>query len=332
MIALGDQPTIRGFIPTAWFPGRIICDDANVYIANVKGQGSRQGRLDAKERQSKQIRGTVSKVPLPTVAELAKYTEQAKADAHIPQTLRAMEESSEKQRAVPVPAKVGEPSLIHHVIYVIKENRTYDQLFGDLSKGNRDPKLCTFGRDVTPNHHALAEQFVLLDNYYCNGVVSADGHQWATQGMVTDYQEKDFGGSTRSYDFGTDALCYANCNFIWDSVLLHGLSFRNYGEFDFPEITSKTPTWFDVHREWQNGKVTFTQSVEVAMLKKYTCPEYPGWNLRIPDQCRMDCISEGVRGVRKVGGLPEFYDCLFAAGSHGRDKTDRANAAGPCGG
>ncbi|MEO2004662.1 MAG: phosphoesterase, partial [Candidatus Poribacteria bacterium] len=89
--------------------------------------------------------------------------------------------------------------MFEHVVYVIKENRTYDQVLGDMEQGNGDPDLCMFGREVTPNHHALAEQFVLLDNYYCNGVNSADGHAWTTEGNVTDHLEKSFGGFTRSY-------------------------------------------------------------------------------------------------------------------------------------
>ena len=96
--------------------------------------------------------------------------------------------------------------MIEHVVYVIKENRTYDQVFGDIKQGNGEPKLCIFGKDVTPNHHALAEEFVLLDNFYCNGVLSADGHSWVTEGNVTDHLEKAFGGFTRSYTYGDDPL------------------------------------------------------------------------------------------------------------------------------
>jgi YVTN family beta-propeller protein len=334
VISLGldtKKSELLGFIPTAWFPGGLACDGTSLYIANVKGEGSRQGDADQKQWESKGVRGTVSKVALPGTTELIKYTAQAKADARIPQSLRAMERAAATQPAVPVPARVGEPSTIHHVIYVIKENRTYDQVFGDIGKGNSEPKLCTFGRETTPNHHALAEQFVLLDNYYCNGVLSADGHQWATQGMVTDYQEKNFGGHTRSYDFGTDALCYANCDFIWDSVLLHGLSFRNYGEFDFPEITSKTPTWFDVHRDWKAGKVAFQQSVEVEMLRKFTCPDYPGWNLRIPDQCRMDVFLKEFARYEKTGDFPNFVIVYLpqdhTAGTKQSVPTPRAHVA-----
>ena len=135
------------------------------------------------------------------------------------------------QPARPVPERVGEPSVFKHVVYIIKENRTYDQVFGAIGKGNSDPSLCVFGREVTPNHHALAEQFVLLDNYYCNGVCSADGHAWAMEGFATDYLEKSFGGWARSYPFaGDDPLSYAPSGFIWDHVLLNGLGFRNYGE------------------------------------------------------------------------------------------------------
>ena len=110
-------------------------------------------------------------------------------------------------KPVPVPERAGEPSSIEHVVYIIKENKTYDQVLGDIGKGNSEPKLCVLGREITPNHHALAEQFVLLDNYYCNGVLSADGHQWATQGYATDYLEKAFGGFPRSYPYtGDDPL------------------------------------------------------------------------------------------------------------------------------
>src|SRR5207302_10185876 len=130
-----------------------------------------------------------------------------------------------------IPARVGEPSSFEHVVYVIKENRSYDQILGDVKTGNGEPKLCIFGRDITPNHHALAEQFVLLDNFYCNGVLSADGHQWAVEGDVVDGLEKGFGGWTRSYPFpGDDPLAFVSSGFIWDNALLGGLSFRNYGE------------------------------------------------------------------------------------------------------
>ncbi|MDB5356005.1 MAG: Phosphoesterase family protein, partial [Phycisphaerales bacterium] len=227
----GTASRVEGFIPTGWFPGGIACDAKGVFVANVKGEGSRD--IDPKQKawNSHRFLGSVTLAPLPDAQGLARFTQQVRADSRVPQALLAMEQARADRPPLPVPQRVGEPSVFRHVIYVLKENRTYDQMFGDIPAGNGDPRLCIYGNTISPNHHALARQFALLDNYYCNGVVSADGHQWATQGMVTDYQEKDFGDFTRSYDFGTDALCYAACDFLWDTALLHGLTFRNYGEF-----------------------------------------------------------------------------------------------------
>src|SRR5262249_53371018 len=153
-------------------------------------------------------------------SELAAMTEQARTDARLPEVLRATERSAAAAatRPAPVPARAGDPSVFEHVIYIIKENRTYDQMLGDLAagerpKGNGDPRLCIFGRDITPNIHALAERFVLLDNYYCNGVLSADGHSWATEGNVTPYLERSFGGFKRSYTYGDDPLTYSSSGF-----------------------------------------------------------------------------------------------------------------------
>src|SRR5439155_10944072 len=181
-----------------------------------------------------------------------KYTRQVREDALLPQVLRAAEKAQSGIAPAPVPQHVGEPSVFEHVLYIIKENRTYDQLLGDLPRGNNDSNLCTFGRDVTPNHHALAEQFVQLDNFYCNGVCSADGHAWATEGLAVDYLEKSFGAWSRSYPFpGDDALAIAPTGFIWDNALLHGLSFRNYGEMS---VTRPTPrgSWAEIGSDWKN--------------------------------------------------------------------------------
>ncbi len=219
----------------------------------------------------------------------------------MPQTLLALEKAQSGVKAMPVPRHPGEPSTIEHVVYVIKENRTYDQIFGDLSQGNGDPKLCNFGRRITPNQHALAEEFALLDNYYCNGVLSADGHQWATQGAVSDYREKTFGGHVRGYMCGTDALVYAGCGFIWDNVLLNGRSFRNYGEFGFPR-TVPGSKWFDVYRDFQTkaGKIAFKSSLQTETLRKYTCPNSLGWNLSIPDVVRIDAFLKNSGNTRNM--------------------------------
>ena len=128
--------------------------------------------------------------------------------------------------------QAGEPSVFKHVLYVIKENRTYDQVFGDVAAGEGDPQLCIFGEHVTPNHHKLAGEFLLLDNFYCSGALSADGHQWTDEACVTDYIEKSFGGFQRSYPYdGNDAMAYARSGFLWDNALARGRTLRVYGEF-----------------------------------------------------------------------------------------------------
>ena len=300
---------ILGFIPAAWYPGAVAADKQHLYVANVKGLGSRSGAPDAKKWDIYQYLGTVNKVAIPAAPELKKYTAQVKADGRVPQILRAHEKArlAVKRAPVPVPARTGEPSVFEHVVYIIKENKTYDQVFGDLSQGNSDPALCVFGRETSPNHHALAEQFVLLDNYYCNGVCSADGHSWATEGNVTDYLEKSLMHATRAYSFGDDSLTYSSSGLIWDNVLGHGLSFRNYGEMDYAEPSPAAP-WQAIYQDYlaKSGKITFLQNMPNDMLRRYSCRQYPGWNLDIPDVLRADVFLRELKEYDKKGEWPNF--------------------------
>ncbi|MBM3214504.1 bifunctional YncE family protein/alkaline phosphatase family protein [Candidatus Poribacteria bacterium] len=308
VIELGSPSAVRGFIPTAWYPGAVAIDGDELFIANVKGLGSRSRKQEGSGWSVYWHLGTVSRVSLPSTDELATYTAQVKADSRVPQILRAWERSNSEVPPVPVPERVGEPSVFEHVIYVIKENRTYDQVFGDLPQGNGDPSLCIFGREVTPNHHALAEEFVLLDNFYCNGVNSADGHSWATEGNVTDHLEKSFGGFTRSYTFGDDPLTYSSTGFIWDSVLMHGLSFRNYGEMDYSEPVPRDASFADIYADYVSGKgaIRFDQNIGIDRLRKYSSRDYPGWNMRIPDVLRADVFLRELKGFEASGDLPSM--------------------------
>jgi len=306
-LATADEPSrVEGFVPTDWFPGALACRGGELLVACVRGDGSRDGREEGR-RHVTWTRGSLARVPPPGGTRLARWSEEAREGARVGQALRALERARGGARARPVPARLGDPSVFEHVVYVIKENRTYDQVFGDLPQGNGDPSLCIYGREVTPNHHALAEEFVLLDNYYCNGVVSADGHQWATQGIVVDYQEKQFGGWTRSYDFGSDALTYAASGFLWDAVLMAGLSFRNYGELDFPTLHAPAD-WFGVYADWQTGGrgLDFSPRVEIETLRRYSAPRYPGWEMRIPDQVRVDRFLEELRAAEASGEWPSL--------------------------
>jgi hypothetical protein len=193
------------------------------------------------------------------------------------------------------------------VVYIIKENRTFDQVLGDLNRGNCDPKLCNFPRKITPNHHALTECFPLLDNYYCNGVNSSDGHAWGIQGIVTPYREKDRVGFRCGYDFGIDALFYAGCGFLWDHALLNGKSFRNYGEMEYTvKLKGKTYSDFFTDRETKAGKTAYAVSYQVATLSRYSCMNYPGWQMSIPDQTRADVFLKELAEAETKKFFPDL--------------------------
>jgi YVTN family beta-propeller protein len=314
----GGQSQVEGFIPTAWYPGGLINDGRNLYIANIKGIGSRDPAKDEKGWKSRNYRGTVGKVEIPAPSTLQAYTKQVKADARVPQMLRAQEKSSSNRKPVPVPRRLGEPSVIEHVVYIIKENRTYDQVFGDLPQGNADPTLCTFGREVTPNQHALAEEFALLDNYYCNGVLSADGHAWAMEGYATDYLEKSFGGFARSYPFsGDDPISYSATGFIWDHVLLQGLSFRNYGEMAKTTPQPPKASFLEIFNDHRNKtrKISFEHDIQIETLRRYSCPDSPGWNMRIPDAIRADVFLKEFDEYEQRGDWPNLV-IIFLPSDH----------------
>ena len=160
---------------------------------------------------------------------------------------------------------------------------------------------------MTPNHHALAEQFVLLDNFYCNGVCSADGHSWATEGNVTDHLEKAFGGFARSYTFGDDPLTYSSSGFLWDNALAHGLTFRNYGEMDY---TNETPdaSYTAILNAFRNHTHTlrYTHSIGIENLRRYSCPDAPGWNMDIPDVVRAAVFLRELHAFEAQGTLPSL--------------------------
>lgn len=329
-VAVLDAKTlrIRGYIPTGWYPTAVTVHGTTLAIANLKGLGARRSpRPDAAGRNSYDYASSVQILPVPTDAELRTMTQQVMAELHTPQILRAFERSRRsKVTPVPVPSRLGEPSLLQHVVYVIKENRTYDQLFGDMKEGDGDARLCTYPENVTPNHHALAREFVLLDNYYCNGVLSADGHSWATEGNVTPYLERAFGGFSRSYTFGDDPLTYSSSGFLWDRVLDAGLSFRNFGEMDYatPPAGMKLRDLL-THRSGPFPK--FTHSIGIDRLRQYSDPEYPGWNMEIPDVLRIERFRTELKRFEATGLFPNLVIVYLPQDHGGSSVTARANMA-----
>lgn len=287
-IDLAKPSTTPRLIPSGWFPGALCVRGTELFVSNV--------------------RNGLQKIPAARdEAEVAARDERARANSHLAFALRSAARSSSAVPPVPVPANLGEPSVIKHVVYVIKENRTYDQMLGDLGRGNGDPKHCEFDKTVIPNHKALATVFPLLDNYYCNGVNSADGHMWAMQGITTPYREKDRPGYRCAYDFGTDELCFAACGFMWDLALMSGLSFRNYGELDYT-VKLAGKTYNDFYTDWKEktGKTAFKTAYYIEALRNYSSPIYPGWEMAIPDQVRADAFLKELADFERRGDFPNF--------------------------
>ena len=317
----GAEPRITGLIPVGWFPGALALDTrrGTLHVANIKGVGSHGRALEgtAPKSNSHEHNGSVSLVPLPSAKDLERHT------AVVLRNYRReiVEASQLAPRAGvpprPVPERVGEPSVFKHVVYIVKENRTYDQVFGDVKEGNGDPSICIFPEEVTPNQHKIAREWVLLDNTYCSGVLSADGHQWAMTGITTDYIERSFAGWPRSYPDGmddddVDALAYAPSGFLWDQALAFGKTLRVYGEFAIPTIgwkdAARKPkaSWIDYYRDFTagTGLTTVESKPSIESLRPYLKLDTVGWTMDVPDVLRAQRFIEELHEFERKGEMP----------------------------
>lgn len=318
LVAVVDLQTdaVRGLIPTGFYPGAVVLNATGdqLFVANIKGVGGRYLAPNAKGYRSRDHLGSVSFIPVPSEDALEVYTVKAATNMRLPRITESINLKRVKEKVVPIPTRPGEKSVFKHVLYIIKENKTYDQVFGDVKQGNGDPTLCQFGKDITPNTHALAETFVLLDNTYCNGVLSADGHQWANEGYVTDYLERNFGGFIRSYPYrGDDPLAFASSGFVWDNVLKQGMTFRNYGEFVAPDPALDDLTWSDMYREYKNNTTNVPLKAVSALhtLLPYNCPSFPGFTGKVPDVYRAREFIKELNAYEAKGELPNFLLMLL---------------------
>lgn len=324
---------LLGLIPVGWYPGALAVDTKHRMLisANIKGlpkESEKSKDTGAKGYNSHQYSGSLSIVPIPPDDELPKLSGVVEANLRRPRITEALRPPRPNQPPRAIPERIGEPSLIRHVIYIIKENRTYDQVLGDVARGNGDASLCIFGKNISPNHHKLADQFVLLDNTYCSGILSADGHQWCTTAFTTDYVEKSFAGFVRSYPDGfgideNDALAYSPAGFIWDNALKHKKSIRNYGEFMSPNkhnvrwrdpARKGTPKPIDCYRAWKNkaNELAFDFYPSVETIRPFSPGDFPGWDMTVPDQMRADFMLDELRQYEKSGEFPNLVLlCLF---------------------
>ncbi len=224
-----ESSKIKGFIPTGAYPGAVcLLHNRVLFVANIEAEGARIADStilpDGEPAYNAHLEmASVSRIPVPSGKKLAAYSERVVRTGQLFRISLTLQSPRKDIAPVPVPARIGEPSVFKHVVYIIKENRTYDQVLGDLPEGKGEPALCVFGQDVTPNTHNLAEQFILLDNYYASGKCSAEGHQWTDASIVTDNIEKNVRSWFRSYaHVQTDALVYSPTGFIWDNARNHG--------------------------------------------------------------------------------------------------------------
>jgi DNA-binding beta-propeller fold protein YncE len=331
------RSAVHGLIPTGWYPGavRLSADGKKLFVANVKGVGSlAKLRPAAEGKNTHDFLGSVSIIDVPDATGLARYTAEVNANNRLAYSLAGLEKPRAGAEPVPVPVRHGEPSVFKHVIYVIKENRSYDQILGDMKEGNGDRKLCLFGEKVTPNAHALARQFTLFDNFYCSGSLSATGHQWVNEAYVVDYLTKTFGGFVRSYPMdGSDPLAFASSGFLWDNALAYKKTFRNYGEFTHSTYSPKTATWTDVFNDYKNGtnKVKVTVRANVAPIQRYTRAGYGGFPLLTPDVYRAKIFIEDLKKLEKEGELANltyvFLPCDHTVGMQPNFPTPRAMVA-----
>jgi DNA-binding beta-propeller fold protein YncE len=300
-----------GFIPVGWFPTsvRVAKDGRTLLVANGKGAGSAANPRgpfpgtptprNLQEYIGGLFRGTVSLIDLPVEK---KREEQFGAWSKIAYTCSPLTAAASpvgvRPAGSPIPAKVGDPSPIKHVIYVVRENRTYDQVLGDLSIGNGDPGLCLFPEKVTPNAHALAREFVLFDNLYADGEVSADGHEWTMGAFATDFVEKSWPLSyghnqKKKYDYpaeGSYQIATPANGYLWNRAAEAGVSYRSYGEFCF------TP----------KGRSAVESVAALPVLVGHIDEHYRAWDMDYPDVKRAERFIAELRRFEREGGMPRL--------------------------
>jgi len=302
------QSLIEGYIPTESYPsGSLVLRDTLV-VANLESEGANVITPSKGARGIHYELGSVSIIPVPSKDTLVAYTRQVYESALQHRFGTAMLPPREGVKPVPVPERIGEPSVFKHVVYIIKENKTYDQVFGDLPGGRGDSSLCVFGNRTTPNMHAVAKQYGWMDNYYASGKSSAEGHQWSNAAIVSDYVQKNVRAWFRSYPHRqTDAMVYNKTGYIWNQAMDHGKKVRIYGEACTTEYDRKLK-WIDLYRQYQAGvKPDFKNTSTIDNILPLISPDFPdNDNLVFTDQQRADIFIKEWDTYEKGDSMPHL--------------------------
>ena len=320
-----------GLLPTDYYPANVATVGDRVVVTNTRGIDARGPAITTDKgygvpvvsgHDTHSTTASLTSFTLPSDHQIGKYTSTVFAQ-NAWGTKDVKQGNGNKVAAVPVPTRLGDPSTIKHVFMIVKENRTYDQVYGDDARGNGDPSLVQFGKTVTPNQHALAKQFGLYDNTYDIGTNSAEGHNWLMQGENPEYTESSAGEYIRSYDTEDDVLGHQRSGFLWTSALSAGASARNYGEFT--QFLSKPAgaTWQkyyctakDVQAGGDPSKLmdpslkSDTQS-PIPSLNKITVHNYPKFDVNIPDIYRTQVWKQD---FEKNG--PANFNMLWLSSDH----------------
>jgi len=302
-IAEPGQSKLLGYIPTGWYPTAVLVEEHSnqLFIANGKGLISKanpngpdptgERNWDRSHYIGRMLWGTVSVLKAPEPAALQKHTKQVRKNNFWDKQNKA--QNSDLQ-AHAVPRNVGDPSPIKYVVYIIKENRTYDQIFGDLAQGNGDSSLALFDRSVTPNHHKIVEQFTLFDNFYVDAEVSADGHEWSMGAIATDFIEKTWPSvySNRGEGYpseGNFAIASPTIGYLWDMAARQGLSYRSYAEFVGTPADSSEPAF-----------------AKVENLQGHFDPRFRPWDLDYMDIWRAREFIRELHEFEQNGDMPNL--------------------------
>jgi DNA-binding beta-propeller fold protein YncE len=317
-VSIKGKSRSLGFIPTGWYPTAVKVVGNKIFVTNGKGMSSLPNANGPKPNLSKApqskganpeankgeveyigglFKGTLSIIDIPNEDLLSQYSKLVYENTPYS---KEKESLAEGEIGNPIPMKVGEPSPIKYVFYIVKENRTYDQVLGDVKEGNGDSTLCIFPEKVTPNQHKLVKEFVLLDNFYVDAEVSADGHNWSMAGYANDFVEKNwvtsYGGRGGNYDYeGSRKIAFPRDGFIWDHAKRAGITYRTYGEF--AESSHNVDAL-------KNGNV---------------CKKFPNYSLAIKDITREEAWEADFDSLLAINALPKLNTLRF-----GNDHTSGA--------
>lgn len=278
-----------GMLPTDYFPAEITTVGKKVVVSNTRGIDARRPTT-ATGHGTHDTTSSLTQFTLPSDFVIRSQTAKVfQQNGWTPGSVTTAKGTSHA-KPVPVPARLGDPSTIKHVFLLVKENRTYDQVYGDLPQGDGDPALTTFGANVTPNQHALAQQFGLYDNFYDIGTNSAEGHNWLMQSDNPEYTESSAGEYTRSYDTENDVLGHQKSGFIWTGAQAAGKSVKDFGEFQSTESKPAGANWQNLYCDSKNMAATGAQTQypiqtgsAIPSLNKVSVQGFPMFDLDVPD-------------------------------------------------